>query len=337
MAPVGSGWNRHSWRAPAAAAPARATASRAAAARSRPRRRAIGSASVSVPRNGGPRSLLPRLVDGGRDPPAQVGPRRRQVRAKGGGELEVGRSSLAHASTLHRLLEGLPGSVKPPLGGADGHAQRPRDLGHRALLDVVEGQDEPLVLAQPVEGPADGIRFVDSLEVRCRDVDGKGFGIRLGHGRHAEGPDLDLAEPDPVAPGHLRGIGHDAVEPAVERARIPQARELSPGRQERLLCGIGGIGVVEEDRPGEPVAAIETTRHERVERSASPRCARSDERLVGRARYACSRCRDIHRRPRSKPAIQCGVRCPDAGQDAGVGSWCDAMQSLASVSAKARH
>ena len=67
---------------------------------------------------------------------------------------------------------------------------------------------------------------------------------------------------------------------------VPQAWELSPGREERFLRGIGGIGIVEQDRPGEPVAAIEAARHERVEGGRVAMAGALHERVVGRRRLS---------------------------------------------------
>ncbi len=93
--------------------------------------------------------------------------------------------------------------------------------------------------------------------------------VRVGHRRagrvRGERPDLHLTQADPVPASHPRRIGDDPVQPPVEGRDIAQARELPPCRHERFLRGVGGISVVEEDRPGEAIAAIDATRDERVE------------------------------------------------------------------------
>src|SRR5262249_35856368 len=49
----------------------------------------------------------------------------------------------------------------------------------------------------------------------------------------------------------------DAVQPAVEGRRLTQAGQLLPGGDERFLGGIGRVGVMEQDRPGDAGAALE--------------------------------------------------------------------------------
>ena len=65
-----------------------------------------------------------------------------------------------------------------------------------------------------------------------------GFVARVGRThRH-------LAEPDPMPARHQGGVRDDPVEPAVEDRGIAEPRQLSPGGHERVLGGIGCVGVV---------------------------------------------------------------------------------------------
>ena len=84
--------------------------------------------------------------------------------------------------------------------------------------------------------------------------------------------------------GHQRRVGDDPVEPAVERRRIAQARELSPRCQERVLGCVSRVGVVGQDRPGEAVAAIDPRIDEDAERRRIAAAGATDEGVVGRRR-----------------------------------------------------
>ena len=88
----------------------------------------------------------------------------------------------------------------------------------------------------------------------------------------------------PVPAGHQRRVGDDPVEPAVERRRIAQARELSPGCQERVLGCVGSVRVVGQDGPGEAVAAIDPGIDEDAECRRIAGAGATNERVVGRRR-----------------------------------------------------
>ena len=138
-------------------------------------------------------------------------------------------------------------------------------------------------------------------------------------------PNGHLAQPDPMPARHQRGVRDDPVEPAVEGRRIAQARKLSPGRHERVLGGVGRVGVVGQDRPGETVAAIDPGIDEGLEGRRVAGASAPNERVVGRRRrvrccrhrihvtlgssivaLACSRCR--------RRSLLSGVQMPPRGR-----------------------
>ena len=88
----------------------------------------------------------------------------------------------------------------------------------------------------------------------------------------------------PMSAGHQRRVRDDPVEPAVKRRRIAQARKLSPRGHERILRCVRRVGVVRQDRPGEPVAAIDPRIDEHPEGRRIPGACTPNERVVGRRR-----------------------------------------------------
>ena len=87
-----------------------------------------------------------------------------------------------------------------------------------------------------------------------------------------------------MATRHQGRIGDDPVEPAVERRRVAQAGQLSPGGHERVLGRVGRVGFVGKDRPGQAVAAIDPGIDEDPERRRITGAGAANERVVGRRR-----------------------------------------------------
>ena len=71
-------------------------------------------------------------------------------------------------------------------------------------------------------------------------------------------------------------------QPAVERRRIAQARELSPRCQERILGRVCRVGVVGQDRPREAVAAVDPRIDEDPKRRRIAGAGATNEHVVGR-------------------------------------------------------
>ena len=95
--------------------------------------------------------------------------------------------------------------------------------------------------------------------------------------------DAHLAKAHPMAPRHARRVGDDPIQPAVERPLVPQAGRLAPGRDDRLLGRIGGIGLIAEDRIRQSVATVESRRDEAVERAGITERGAADKVVVRRA------------------------------------------------------
>ena len=125
-----------------------------------------------------------------------------------------------------------------------------RDVEHFADLGVVHTQ----LLTQDDHDP-ELVR-----ELRQRRVDGEpidhavigttviGRGpLELGKaGVGAAGPPTELVE---------AGIGGDPVRPGTETGPTVEAIEPPDDRQQRLLCGVGGVGIVSGEAPADPVDA----------------------------------------------------------------------------------
>jgi hypothetical protein len=62
----------------------------------------------------------------------------------------------------------------------------------------------------------------------------------------------------------------DSVQPGVEPVRLPQARQVSPAPNERLLDGLFGAVVVPQDQAGNPIEMVDDASHEDVVRIPVP-------------------------------------------------------------------
>jgi hypothetical protein len=145
------------------------------------------------------------------------------------------------------------------------------------------GEDHPILRPQPVERPCDRV-VVDELvhgSSGKRVLDGFGlwgFVARVGR-THGHLPQSD------TMPARLQGgVRDDPVEPAVERRGIPEARQLAPGGHERVLGRVSRIGLVRQDRPGKPVAAIDPAIDEDLEGRRVAGAGAPNERVVDRHR-----------------------------------------------------
>ena len=111
---------------------------------------------------------------------------------------------------------------------------------------MVENEDHPVLRPHPVEAAPDRVGIDDVVVCRPGAKVRRRFGLER-HIARMNGRDRHLAPAEPLPAGHQRGVGNDPVEPAVERRRIAQARELSPRCQERILGCVGRVGVVGQD------------------------------------------------------------------------------------------
>ena len=84
----------------------------------------------------------------------------------------------------------------------------------------------------------------------------------------------------------------DPVEPTIECRWIAQAGKLPPRGDERVLGRVGRVGIVRQDRPGKPIAAIDPGVDEHRERRRIAGASAPNERVVDRRR--CDR-RCLHR------------------------------------------
>ena len=109
--------------------------------------------------------------------------------------------------------------------------------------------------------------------------------------------DPDLAQPDLMQPGHPRRVRDDQVEPAVEGRRIAEPRQLAPRRHERLLSCVRRVLIVEENRPGEAIAAVDPRREEGLESRSITQASAADKRVVRRRRRVTCRCQALHGHP----------------------------------------
>jgi hypothetical protein len=86
----------------------------------------------------------------------------------------------------------------------------------------------------------------------------RGVTGRVGDRRIRSAGELQL---DPATPSPsklvLAGPDEEAIQPAVEALRIPQAPEVDPGANERILHGIARELAVSEDEPGRGVQAVD--------------------------------------------------------------------------------
>ncbi len=153
--------------------------------------------------------------------------------------------------------------IEPRLDRPRRDPERSGDLREWSIVDVPEYEDRPLLRQQPVERTVDGVSLDD--RVALGDVIRWGLGVRvlLVHEQRWR----DLAQPPAPPKLRVRRIGDDLVQPPVERGRFAQPRQAPPGRDEGLLRRVGGVGVVLEDRPRDPIAAIDPTRDQRIERA----------------------------------------------------------------------
>ena len=228
------------------------------------------------------------------DPLAQTGlGALRQVGTERLRDLGVGHGSAVHASASIARSSARRAACSRHLAVPTGIPERSGDLGDRSLLDVVEDEDHPVLRSQPVERPPDRV-VVDELVHR-----GPGewvlprlgravFVARVGrtHGH--------LAEADPMPARHRAAFATIRLS---QPSNVAGSRRRGSCRQadtKRVLGGVGRVGVVRQDRPGEPVAAIDPTIDEHLERRRVAGASAPNERVVGRRRPArCPRHR-IH-------------------------------------------
>src|SRR4029079_11206624 len=105
---------------------------------------------------------------------------------------------------------------------------------------------------------------------------------RVGRDRHPAHGDLADAAPAPGAIRLASGVHGDPLEPGVEALRIADLADLPPRRDERVLGGVAGIGLVAEDRVGQAVDGIHTNADELLERVEVALAGSVDERQVSR-------------------------------------------------------
>jgi hypothetical protein len=147
---------------------------------------------------------------------------------------------------------------------------------------VVEDEDHPVLGTQPVERPCDRVVLDELVHRGSSALVLRRLGLR-GSARVGR-TDGHLPKSNTVSERHQRGVRNDPVEPAVERRGIPEPRQLPPGGYERILGGIGRVGVVGQDRPGEAVAAIDPRVDEDLEGRLVAGASPPNERVVCRRR-----------------------------------------------------
>jgi hypothetical protein len=80
-------------------------------------------------------------------------------------------------------------------------------------------------------------------------------------------------------PGRVDG---HPLEPRIESVGITHATDLPPGRDERVLGGVAGVGLVAEDRVAESVDGIHPGANDLLERVEVAGAGPVDERPVSR-------------------------------------------------------
>ena len=73
----------------------------------------------------------------------------------------------------------------------------------------------------------------------------------VGGPRRVEGNQRDI---DPVAPQPAglvdAGTNEQAMQPGIEASRVPQRGQITPGPDQRVLDGVGGLLRIPKDEPG---------------------------------------------------------------------------------------
>jgi len=108
--------------------------------------------------------------------------------------------------------------VETPLHGAHRHTEHRRDLGHRALLDVVQHDERAWSGVEAREGAADRVSLGRVLGEPAR-------GGGLGRGVPPGGVDADLPDRGAIPLAHQcpAEVDEDAGQPDVEAERVSQA------------------------------------------------------------------------------------------------------------------
>ena len=112
---------------------------------------------------------------------------------------------------------------------------------------MVEDEDRPLVDWQAAERGIENPRIVVGAAVR------RGATRQRDHLGRWDLPDAATAA---GTERHSRRVHRDALEPGLELVGVAESRQLSPSRDERLLGGVAGVGLVTEDRAGQSVHGI---------------------------------------------------------------------------------
>jgi hypothetical protein len=125
---------------------------------------------------------------------------------------------------------------------------------------VTEGEDRPLVGIEAVErrGERPGVPF------RGREA-GRAWVRRNGHCDRVQPTDLTDGASASAADRHSSRIHRDPGQPGLEPRRISEFAHLPPGDDERLLRGVGGIGLVADYGEGQAVHGTNPVSDDRLE------------------------------------------------------------------------
>jgi len=117
----------------------------------------------------------------------------------------------------------------------------------------MEDDDRPPVVIEALKHPVD--------EITVGQVTG-----RIGNRRGMEGGDFDFTRP-PAPPPRLvkTGVGREPEEPGLESIGIPQASEVAPRPEKRVLDRVAGELRVSKDKTGGRIEASDFSVDERGE------------------------------------------------------------------------
>ena len=275
--------------APALASAAPAAPSAAAMAASRRPRRGGRTGSATA------RPHRPQLVDAGQQPGVgldrgslrRASPRRRgrrwpaRRRGIGGGRLMVPRLDARGRWAGSRRGGGQRG---PAPGDAGAHGAG-RELEHRGDLGVVE-----VAHVAEHDGDAEVLRQLGEGGVEAQPIGDRGVHGGAGSARSARSSSGRPEAGSPPAAAQLveAGVGVDAVGPRRERRAAVEAGEAAHDGDQRLLGGVGGVGVVAGDAPAQGVDPVVVDAQELVR-------APPGRRSLAAATRSCRRARSRHR------------------------------------------
>jgi hypothetical protein len=184
---------------------------------------------------------------------------------------------------VEQLGQSLTCTVQPRLHAGWRHPQDVGDVLVRALLDVTQEQDDPLVLRQLLDAGPHPRACLFALEQRVRSrasVNELMAMVPFASGAREQRLDRFCRLPSLGPQLHQRRVHNDSMQPGRELAVAFEFLDSSKRVQVRGLADIQGILVVlrEPSRDGEEPSAIHA--NYRVERPVLSRLQRGDQRRL---------------------------------------------------------